>query len=106
MLTDERLAALAYYLDAKLREFTQEQCKLTKRQALNFAEDVWELIEALKITPDGYVDALPDGGTAVGQGEPSFTSFKDLTEEEWAVLDESLEHVGIRKNRMTEEDEK
>jgi hypothetical protein len=41
-------------------------------------------------------DALPNGGTAVGQGEPSFTSFKDLTEEEWAVLNESLKHVGLR----------
>jgi len=59
-----------------------------------------------EVTSDGYANTLPNGGTAVGQGEPSFTSFKDLTEEEWAVLDESLKHVGIRKNRMTEEDEK
>mgnify|MGYP000087143881 CR=1 FL=1 len=64
---------------------------------VNQWEPEWE------VTSDGYTDTLPNGGTAVGLGEPSFTSFKDLTEEEWAVLDESLEHVGILKNRMTEE---
>lgn len=59
------------------------------------ANDIREVDAKIAVLKE-IKDALPNGGTAVGQGEPSFTSFKDLTEEEWAVLDESLKHVGLR----------